>query len=120
MVFNAEKSKCNKRKNSLYFIPPFCITDETKISKQLLEIVSRKFDSMQPYHKILIRKLLKLLYSCMPNMKSQIMSHNRKMLGEERTNIKLCNFREKCVADGKCLLQNVIYKATVKTVEDTK
>ena len=56
----------------------------------------------------------------MPNMKSQIMSHNRKMLEEETTDIKLCNCREKCVVDGKCLLQNVIYKATVKTEENTK
>ena len=48
------------------------------------------------------------------------MSHNRKMLEEETTDIKLCNCREKCVVDGKCLLQNLIYKATVKTSEDTK
>ena len=42
------------------------------------------------------------------------------MLEEERTHIKLCNCSEKSVVDGKCLLQNVIYKAIVKTAEDTK
>ena len=42
------------------------------------------------------------------------------MLEEERTDIKLCNCIEKSVADGKYLLQNVIYKETVKTAEDTK
>ena len=122
LVFNAEKSKGNKRKrkNILYFTPPFCITVETNIGKRFLEIVSRNFDSTHPYHKIFNRKLLKLSYSCMPNMKSQIMSHNRKMLEEKRTDIKLCNCREECVVDGKCLLQNVIYKATVKTAEETK
>ena len=46
------------------------------------------------------------------------MSHNRKMLEEERT--ELCNCKEKFVVDGTCLLLNVIYKATVKTAEDTK
>ena len=42
------------------------------------------------------------------------------MLEEERTDIKLRNCRGKCVVDGKCLLQNVIYKVTVETAEDTK
>ena len=109
-----------KRKNILYFAPPFCTTVKTKIGKRFFEIVSRNFDSMDPYNKIFNRKLLKLSYSCMPNTKSQILSHNRKMFEEERTDIKLCNCREKCVVDEKCLLQNVIYKATVKTAEYTK
>ena len=50
LVFNAEKSNGTKRKrkNILYLTPPFCITVETKIGKQLLEISSQNFDSKYP------------------------------------------------------------------------
>ena len=116
---NGNKTK-RKRKNILYFTPPFCLSVETKIGKRFLEIVSRNFGPMHPYHKIFNRKLLKISYSCMPNMKSQIMSHNRKMLEDKVEERKQCNCRDKCMVDGNCLLTNVIYRATVVTSEKSK
>ena len=72
LVFNAEKSKGDKRKrkNMLYFTLPFCTMVETKIGKRFLEIVNRNFDSRHLYYSIFNRKLLKLACTCMPNMKS--------------------------------------------------
>ena len=60
------------------------------------------------------------MYSCMPNMKSQIMSQNRKMLEDKAKERKQCNCRDKCMVDGNCLLTNVIYRATVITSEKSK
>ena len=68
LKYNAGKDKKTKRKskNILYFTPPFCLSVETKTSKRFLEIVSRNFGPMHLYYKIYSRKLLKILYSCMP------------------------------------------------------
>jgi len=115
-----EKNTRRKRKNILYFTPPFCLSVETKIGKRFLEIVSRNFGPTHPYHRIFNRKLLKISYSCMPNMKSQIMSHNRKLLEDKVEEKKQCNCKEECMVDGNCLLTNVIYRATVTTSEKSK
>ena len=56
----------------------------------------------------------------MPNMKSQIMSHNRKLLEDKVEEKKQCNCKEECMVDGNCLLTNVIYRATVTTSEKSK
>ena len=61
-------------------------------------------------------KISHLILKSMPNIKSQIMLHNRKMLKEERTDIKLCTCGEKCVIDNKYLLQNVTQYVVVSKV----
>ena len=82
---NDRKTK-KKRKNNLYFTSPFCLSVETKIDKRFSRNCQLKLLSMHPYHKIFKRKLLKISYSCMPNIKSQIISHNRKMLEDKVEN----------------------------------
>ena len=73
-------------------------------------------------HKIFNKHTLKLSYSCMPNMKSIISSHNKALLSDyhrsqTQTNEKECNGRKKdqYPPDRKCLTQNVVYQATVST-----
>ena len=60
----------------------------------------------------------------MPNMKSKIQSHNRRILSNnKKTNTTiLCNCREKntCPLNGKCKIANVIYEAKVITKDSEK
>ena len=72
---------------------------------------------MHPYHKIFNIKLLKISLSSMQNKKSLIMSHNRKIyiLGT-----KAMQLQRLMQGNGKCLLTNVIYRATVITSERSK
>ena len=56
----------------------------------------------------------------MPNMKSQLISYNGKMLEDKAEERKQCNCRDKCLVDDNCLLTNVIYRATVITSEKCK
>jgi hypothetical protein len=61
----------------------------------------------------------------MANVKNRIMAHNKKILNELETNPeekRLCNCRIKnnCPVNGQCLLNNVVYKATVVTKSETK
>ena len=68
---------------------------------------------------------LKLSYSCMPNMKSVISSHNKYVLSNFNSPTQqpdTCNCRKKpdCPLEGKCLQSNVIYQATVTTATTTE
>ena len=60
----------------------------------------------------------------MPNMKSIIDSHNKKLLNKSNntTTEELCNCQTKstCPLEGKCLQEAVVYQATVSTPSDEK
>ena len=80
------------------------------------------FPNGHSLHKIFNKHTLKFSYSCVPNMKSIISSHNKALLldyhqSQTQTSDKECNCRKKdqCPLDGKCLTQNVVYQATVST-----
>ena len=71
------------------------------------------------------KNTLKLSYSCMPNVKSIISSHNKSVLKDQSVTSasqvdKDCNCRKKdtCPLSGKCSTTNVVYQATV-TRDDT-
>ena len=95
---------------------------KTNLGRKFLNIIDRCFPNGHPIHKVFNKHTLKLSYSCMPNMKSTISSHNKALLSDyhrsqTQTNDKECNCRKKdqCPLDGKCLTQNVVYQATVST-----
>ena len=48
------------------------------------------------------------------------MSHNRKLLEDKVEEKKQCNCKDKCMVDGYSLLTNVVYRATVITLEESK
>ena len=56
-------------------------------------------------------------YSCLPNLKSVISSHNKKIMNKQEptSQEKQCNCRNKseCPLDGNCQISNVVYKADV-------
>ena len=95
---------------------------KTNLGRKFLNIIDRCFLNGHPLHKIFNKHTLKLSYSCMPNMKSIISSHNKALLSDyhrsqTQTDEKECNCRKKdqCPLDEKCLTQNVFYQATVST-----
>ena len=116
------KKRKRRRRNVLYFNAPFCKSVATQVGKCFLAIVDKNFTKDHPYSKVFNRKTLKISYSCMPNMKQQIMAHNRRILNNnEEKNERMCDCRkQECPVDRKCLSENVIYKATVKTEKCTK
>ena len=102
--------------------PPWNANVKTNLGRKFLNIIDRCFPNEHPLHKIFNKHTLKLSYSCMPNMKSIISSHNIAVLSDyhqsqTETNNKKCNCRKKdqCPLDGKCLTQNGVYQATVTT-----
>ena len=113
----------NRKKNVLWYNPPFNKNVKTKIGEEFLKILDKCFPKSHPLAKVLNRHLVKVSFCCMANM-SQIISRSNKRkiqefrkLGqpEERT----CDCRdEPCPVEGQCLISDVIYQATVKRLDN--
>ena len=102
---------------------PFCSSVETKVGKEFSKLLDKHFGKSHAYHKIINRKTVKLAYSCMPNIKRIIQSHNRKVLNADKTeDSPSCNCRKKdqCPLNGSCTISNVIYKAVVNSNKGKK
>ena len=119
---NRSRKKPRKRR-ILWFNPPFSVTVETNIGKRFLALIDRFFPPGHCLHKIMNRNYVKVAYSCMPNMERIIKGRNRQLLQqhlhpvthEERT----CNCRgsrrESCPLQGNCLIEGVVYQATLSS-----
>ena len=108
-----------RRRNIIYFKPPFNASVTTNVGKEFLQLVDKHFPPHHKYHRLFNRNTLKVSYSCSPNMRSIITSHNKSILN--RTNDApeplACNCRNPCPMDrsGDCRLANIVYKAKVST-----
>ena len=66
-------------------------------------------------HKIFNRNTVKVSYSCTPNVRSIIKSHNKKLTNLEKKQTKHCNCRKKqeYQLEGKCRSEDIIHKCVV-------
>ena len=125
MKFNkpAKKHRTRRRKIT-YFNPPYNAAVTTNIGREFIKLIDKHFPPRSPYHKIFNRNTIKLSYSCTPNMKMIITGHNKSLLTKAPDNdaVKTCNCRGVCPLpdNGDCRRSAVVYKATVKSDNDTK
>ena len=123
-----EQALKNKRKwtrNITWYNPPFISNVRTNLAKKFLHIVDKCFPENHPLHKIFNRHTLKLSYSCMPNTRSAISSHDKYVLSNFNSPTQqpdTCNCRKKpdCPLERKCLQSNVIYQSTVTQATTTE
>ena len=107
-----------RRRNITWYNPPFSKNVATNVGKKFLRIVKESFTPGHPLRKIFNRNTLKVSYSCMPNLERKIGAHNKSSLANNsQSNEKSCNCRDKrsCPLSGDCLIQNVVYQATVES-----
>ena len=110
-----------RKRNILYYHPPFDRSVKTKFGRIFRDLVLKHFTPNHIFHKIFNKNTLKISYSRMPNMKSILEAHNRKLVDNiQPIDSAACNCRNKdeCPLNGQCLVKNVIYKATVSTPTD--
>jgi hypothetical protein len=111
----------NRKRNILWYNPPYNSSVKSNIASDFLKLLDRCFPHGHPLRKILNRNTVKVSYSCTPNMEKIISSRNAKLLTtpppEERT--CCCPRNTPCPLDGKCLLKNVVYEATVTQNDQT-
>jgi hypothetical protein len=126
-AFESNDSKKGKRKqrrrNVLFFHPPYCASVTTKVGKSFLRLVDKHFPPNHQLSAICNRNTLKVSYSVLPNVKAHLQRHNSKVLSpttDERP-MRLCNCKKRaCPVDQQCLTKGVVYKATVTTCDAVK
>ena len=64
--------------------------------------------------KLFNKNKLKISYSCLPNLEARICAHNKSLLSKPQ-NLKSCNCQKSrvCPLNGKCVVEDCIYKAEV-------
>ena len=112
------KKRARKR-NILWFNPPWNDELSTNIARRFLSMVDHHFPRGSELSRYFNRNSIKISYSTMPNMSKIISSHNRKVIDSTKTHAPEpgCNCRAKqdCVLAGKCQSTDIIYKGTVET-----
>ena len=111
----------NRRRNVIWFNPPFSLSVESDIARKTLQLIDQHFPKHHRYNILFNRKNVKVSYSCTDNMHRIISKHNSKLLSPQPvTEEKSCNCSRNttCPLQGNCLTRCVIYKATV-TAEDS-
>ena len=102
MDSNYNNNPRKRNRNIIWFNPPFSKNVATKIGRHFLNLLDKHFPQDHKFHKIFNRNNIKVSYSCMPNIKSAINSHSRKILHSPVTNqSRTCN----CINKTDCPLQ---------------
>eukprot|EP00794_Sanderia_malayensis_P007635 gene7635-biopygen6221 len=114
--------KRNRKRNIIWFNPPFSKNLETNVGKIFLRLVRKHFPANHKLHKIVNKNTIKVSYSCMSNMKTLIKKHNNKILcnsiaipKNDRCN---CRNRNNCPLENRCQTQSVIYNAHVSSANN--
>ncbi len=110
----------NRQRNIIWYNPPFSKNVSTNIGQIFLKIIDEEFPTEHPLHKIFNRNTVKISYSCMPNIKQIMDGHNKNQLSRVATTTKdnnACNCRNKtkCPMSNNCLVESIVYQATVST-----
>ena len=118
-TFPLPPKKKTRKRNIIWFNPPFNENVKTNVGKTFLSLIKKHFPPYHRFHKIFNNNNIKISYSCMPSMKQLISNHNNKILNS-KNNLKApppCNCRNKklCPLQGKCREKSVIYKAIISS-----
>ena len=111
------QSKKKRKRNIIWFNPPYSKSVKTNIGRILIKLISKYFPPNHKFVKIFNKNTIKLSYSCMPNIRSKINGHNKKILQPKPAEPqKLCNclVKEDCPLNGLCLRSSILYQATIK------
>jgi hypothetical protein len=110
-------TKNNHKRNIIWYNPPFSKSVTTKIGQRFLTLIDQHFPKNHKLHKIFNRNTIKISYSCMPNIKSIINSHNKNILYGKKKLEKTCNciIKSLCPLSNQCLTSNIVYQAIVSS-----
>ena len=109
---NKNRRRC---RNIIWFNPPFSQTVKTNVARLFLRLLDKHFPRSHILRNLFNRNTVKVSYSCMENVAQIIKKHNQRISSHKEKPIPSCNCRNKdeCPMNGKCQVQNVVYKCTV-------
>ena len=118
---NKKKRRRQRGRRVTWFNPPFSETVETKVAAKFLSLIDKHFKGKE-LGKYFNRSTIKVSYSCLPNLDVIIAGHNRQILRRKEENKRNCNCRagqNGCPIGGNCLRNDIVYEATVQTINST-
>ena len=119
VVNDNDNTKKKRKRDIIWFNPPYNSEVSTNIGKKFLELIDKHFPKNHKLRKCVNRNCIKISYSCTKNMRNIIQTHNKKVVKKDqedpRTEKKTCNCRgqTECPLNGHCL-ESVVYKAELE------
>ena len=117
------QNKRKRKRNIFWFNPPYSKSIKTNIERILTKLISKRFPPNHKLVKTFNKNTRKLNCSSMPNIRSKINNHNKKILQPKPTEPqKLCNCRikEDWPMNGLCLTSSILYQATIKYIRKSE
>ena len=116
------RPKKKPKRDVVWFNPPFNKNVKTNVGKCFLKLIDKHFPQGHKLRKVINRNCVKISYSCMPNIRTIIQTHNARILQEvpegaaNEQNNKTCNCRNKnnCPLSGECKTGPIVYMAKIK------
>ena len=112
--------KKKRKRNILYYNPPFSSSLTTKFGKLFLQLLDKHFPITHPLYPVMNRKKCKISFRICPSMKLIIDSHNKKILQKQQPSVPIppCNCEKNCpIPDGQCRTKAVLYRAKIQNAE---
>ena len=114
---NINKMKRNRKRQIIWFNPPFNLKTKTKIGKLFLNLLDKHFPSHNKLQKLFNRTTVRISYSCMPNMNSYTYMHNHEVLNDKPNemginNCNCCN-EDTCPLPNSCQPKCIVYQANI-------
>ena len=69
-------AKRNRARRITWFNPPYSNNEITRVGQKFLKLIDKHFPVDFKLHEVFNRSTVKVSYSCMPNMGSNIKQHN--------------------------------------------
>ena len=104
---NVNNNKRNRKRNVIWFNPPFSVNVKTKVRNFFLNLIRKLVTPGYKFSKLLNRNTTKVSYSLMPNVKAEIHKHNKKTLEktqQKHPDTQLCN----CTNKKRCPLKQTM------------
>ena len=111
--FNAmepQKSKRKRKRNIIWFNPPYSSFIENKIGKSFRDLIDKHFKKGTLLGKLFNKNRLKISFCCLPNLELRIMFHNKILLSKINNVDKTCNCQRSRLfpVNVKCLVKDCI------------
>ena len=118
---NDENQKRKRKRNIIWFNPPYSKNVKTNIGKTFLQLLSKHFPKDHQMRKIYNKSTLKICDSCMNNISSILCNHNKNILKPKQTSFGYnCRNKDNFPLDGECLTPNIINQADILADNDHK
>ena len=112
------KKRKQRQRDIIRFNPPYNNSLKTHLGKSFLSLITKHFPKNHILYPIANKRVLKISYSCTPNVGAIMAAHNRKILQNDQIETEAhcnCQVKAACPVKNQCQTEAVIYKAKIKT-----